>query len=76
MGVKKVELEDRGGTLDPLPKRILIVKQSADNKFGCYFQGIEARQFLLPMLRAAEKQFRVTLNRRAIQDSNESGKLI
>ena len=57
-------------------KRMLCVEQLMDDTFGCTYVGLTSRQQLLPMLRAAEKQFRVNLNRKAIVLSNESGKLI
>jgi hypothetical protein len=60
----------------PKPKRVLIVEQLQNDTFGCYYQGLDSRQQLLPMLRAAEKQFRINLNRKAITMSNASGKLI
>jgi hypothetical protein len=62
--------------MDLKPKRTLIVEQLEDDTYACAYQGLTARQQLLPMLRAAEKQFRINLNRRAIQMSEESGKLI
>jgi hypothetical protein len=60
----------------PKPKRVLIVEQAQNDTFGCSYQGLDSRQQLLPMLRAAEKQFRINLNRKAITMSNASGKLI
>ena len=57
-------------------KRVVVVEQLEDDTYRCTYVGLTARQQLLPMLRAAEKQFRVNLNRKSIQMSIESGKLI
>lgn len=69
MDLKKVVRESEA-------KRVVVVEQLPDDTYQCTFVGLTARQQLLPMLHAAEKQFRVNLNRRSIQMSIESGKLI
>lgn len=57
-------------------KRVVVIEQMPDDTFECTFIGLTARQQLLPMLRAAEKQFRINLNRKSIRMSIESGKCV
>ena len=52
MDLKKVVRESEA-------KRVVVVEQLPDDTYQCTFVGLTARQQLLPMLRAAEKQFRV-----------------
>ncbi len=75
MDLKKIFGQAREVVRESTAKRVVVIEQLPDDSYKCEYVGLTARQQLLPMLRAAEKQFRVNLNRRVIQLSNSGGKL-
>lgn len=47
-------------------KRTVIIHQLDDNSFNAEFSGISARQQILPMLKFAERNFRLRLARHEV----------
>ncbi len=47
--------------------RVVTIKKRLDDSMEVEFEGIKARQELLPLLRFAEKQFSIYLRREALK---------
>lgn len=47
-------------------KRTVIIHQLDDNSFNAEFSGLTARQHILPMLKFAERNFRLILARHEV----------
>jgi hypothetical protein len=72
MGLKEILKKDTFKTekddikTEPKYKRVLIVKQTIDDRYETELIRIDGRRYLLPMLRAAEKELHVRIARHEI----------
>ena len=48
------------------PKRYIQIVQNHDDTFEVSFSNVTAKQYLRPLLHAAEKQFRIKLAKREL----------